>query len=367
MRFSRHVLPALLLASLALNVGQALRSGADSEVPRVGIKNHAGMASPLPSTGHATPALAKAPSLEGAALIERALPQSAEDKQAYLDRLSEPISTSRTASERMLVVTHILSGMTPENAQLIKTAFNQSWESGCHFHAEHDLMWSRLGEVLKAEAVNQFIKSDGPFWPVHGKLLEGWARSDPEGALQWLKSAETGPHRSQILTSTLRGLASTDPDRSLQFVLSLPPAEQTQALIAAESGAGNLGGAPGSDRLRDAMAGLSQTEFRHVFTVAAKGNPLQAVGWADAFALRHPSRSSEAYDTIAASWSSVDPVAMSKWLNKGQNHPGGDAMILRLVGQIAAEDPEAAQAWAGKIKEESFRQQAWEKIKNRAP
>ena len=359
MKASPAVVACLCLASAApaYLAGRAAGSREALGASRPGAPATAGR-TPLQTTlaGRSEPAAGTAANADD--LVPRTLPSSEDEIKACRDRIAASLKNALTAGDRMMLVARILSAMTPENAWLIREAFGQSWDEGCHFHPEHDLMWGRLGEVLGAEAADKVIKPGGPFWPVYGKLLEGWARSDPRGIAHWLMAHPDHSGRQQVIESTVRGMASVDPAATIDILLGLEGREQAIAAAAAERGSGNLGGAPGADRLRDALAARPRQHIDQVFGAAARNDAPHAVYWAESLARRHPEQSEQAYDAIASTWFAADPRAMSQWLNSARDHPASDAMTVRLVRQIAADDPEAARAWAARIKDPALRTKA---------
>lgn len=308
--------------------------------------------------GAVAPGRPQPPALTSLEVTLATQPWTAEEKTAFKEAVLASLRAQGNRSDRLARLARVIESMNKDNAVIIREAFGANWDEGCHFQAEHDQMWMRYGEVLGEEAADEFAKPEGPFHLVYARMVEAWAMSDPQAAQDWLVKLGPGPKRDEIANAIVRGMAAVDSTAALNFALGMPPANQWELLRAAEGGAGNIGGSPGARKFRDALAGLPPEQFKRVFTAVADQDPVQAVGWAEAFSAVHPALSQSAYTAIADSWAGRDVTSLSVWLDKIQNHPGGDAMTLEMIRGIVKDDPEAARAWAARIKDPALKQQA---------
>lgn len=155
-------------------------------------------------------------------------------------------------------------------------------------------------------------------------MAEGWARSEPEKALQWALALPEDLSRG-ALTSSLDALAGGKPEVLLTRLPNLPPHARSSALALISSHAAELGFAR--------TAELLTRESSSTETVAAAA-------------------------TLAREWTRSDPHAASGWIAE---LPGGrprEAATIALVRTIAESDPQGALQWAGTLSapEERHRQ-----------
>lgn len=147
------------------------------------------------------------------------------------------------------------------------------------------------------------------------RLASTWAKNDGASALAWAASLPAGSTRDNAITSAITNLAIYDPEAAISYAQGLPEGDSRTAALG------------------EAIKGWSQTSPADAVKALADlpAGPIHI----------------EATRGIVQNWINLDPQAVSQWMT---TLPHGsverELSINLLVTRQAANDPEAAFAWA---------------------
>lgn len=169
---------------------------------------------------------------------QRFLDPTTEADRAEIRRLMRgAIEKEANYHTRMKAVADLLALMTPENARDIRDAFVNSRKDGFWYATERKVFLARYGEVLGAEAMEDF-KDDPDFV----RILESWALVEPAGAVAWVNGIEPGSKRDAAIGRLIGAFGSTDVAYAVEVFSSLTEPEQSRHQQALSEAAIRSGG-----------------------------------------------------------------------------------------------------------------------------
>jgi hypothetical protein len=120
----------------------------------------------------------------------------------------------------------LMEKLRPEDARAIHDHFKALERDGRYFGAEYAAFAMRWGQVAGEEALAHWLDTDRG----HGNLVEfvtGWATSDPEKALAWVKEHEADLGGANAFRPLLVGWIHTDPVSAGAWLANadLPPGQ----------------------------------------------------------------------------------------------------------------------------------------------
>ena len=242
---------------------------------------------------------------------------------------------------RRAAFVRLLEGMTPENADQIRTELEALGARGDQWR---EFNYS-YGAMLGMDAVELVL--DGP-----GELLRatmsGWTAADPEAALAMLANLPAGMEekRNDIEAAIVYGLADTDRPRATAFVLemALTDPDRAQGLIRhiaeEELRAGGPEGASNWIASLPDDSAVKGSALTQVINRYARQSPEDAAsfvaGYADeAFAQR-------AIREVSERWAGRDPESTVSWLEDLPANDGQAQGFMAALGDWEDSDPEAA-------------------------
>jgi hypothetical protein len=223
-------------------------------------------------------------------------------------------------------------------------------------------------------------------WSLARTLATEWSRQDPEAALAWAATLDSGDLQIGAYSGIVENLLETNPERAASIAMGVDSGDRPKLLgqiaesWAAQSPSDAVDWAntlEGRDRrvaMSEAMAGWAQEapqsaasflndlpaeeRAEHVGAVArswAEQAPAEAAQWLGA--QPEGDSKSEAMGHVMWNWTSQDPEAASVWL---ADQPPGDSFDRGVSGLAKAathafDDPEAGVTWSSTIQNESLR------------
>ncbi|MGY8640549.1 MAG: hypothetical protein ACKVJU_05565 [Verrucomicrobiales bacterium] len=155
--------------------------------------------------------------LQNFSKIQTKMDQPERDGLSATTRLMMEILDNPNKVQRQIDLANILQNVTAENWKDVRDGFMlQAREHGRHHHLEWPIFLQRAGEVAGEEVVEEMFpqkRSGGTY-----AALTGWAFSDPDAALQWVKNLENVDFRDGIWVGMVQGIAQADPERALLFI-----------------------------------------------------------------------------------------------------------------------------------------------------
>ena len=217
-------------------------------------------------------------------------------------------------------------------------------------------------------------------------LAEEWSRQDPDAALAWAATLDSGDLQTGAYSGIISNLLETDPARAASVAMDVESEDRPKLLgqiaeswaeqspAEAVDWASTLEGRDRRSAMSEAMAGWAQLSpenaaayindlsaeerSRHVGPVArswAESAPAEAAQWLGA----QPESESkaDAMGHVMWNWTSNDPEAASIWLAEqpqGESFDRG-ALGLAKAATSAFDDPEAGVTWSSAIQNEELR------------
>ena len=161
---------------------------------------------------------------------------------------------------------------------------------------------------------------------VGGSIVGAWAETDPRAAFEWVRDREPSAMRTSMLSSTLSGLARSDPLRALSFA--------------------------------DELEGVSRsTAIEQVLRFWGREDPRGAASWLDSSEETMPFAAS----VVARHYADVDPEEAFEWL-QDQPVEAQRRAVAAVVRRSAAESPESALRMIDRIRDPSARQTAGSEV-----
>ncbi|MDA7610114.1 hypothetical protein N8587_02425 [Akkermansiaceae bacterium] len=304
--------------------------------------------------------------------------------------------------KRRLAFSHLLSGMTSENAvqireELIAAGVNDldsEWR-------DFNYAWGTIaGEAafstsLTAEKIDLY------------SVISGWASTDPTGAIALLdqlpQDLAHGPdntlrtQRLHLEKGVVAGLADRNRDEATNYVSKLLAEGRSDAPRLMETVANEVIRQDGSIAASDWVTTLKDGPLKgsamgEVAESYARTNPASAAGWIQEFAAEE--YATRAVAEVGKKWAEREPLAAVSWLEKlpegqGQkaglnsafgdwedrdpiaagnyllsmpNSPKRDSAIRGFAEGYAWQDPKTAIAWAQDIQDPTIRNESLKKV-----
>lgn len=318
------------------------------------------------------------------------------DRQISAARMEEAVAAVLLESDPVSSTLHftlLLSELNPENAPAVLKALTDG--GGSRRSSEYLALlahtWGRLdgNAAVEAFATLRGRGSDS----AKSAALAAWAGVDPAAAKQWLQQrlAANDPPSGQRdqgawTHGLLTGLARTNVDGALQYLLTLSSAEQrsyVRVLTEEKLKEGVLEGAEwalqlpeepmrtnaletvGMKFLRSDLDGASQWAA----SIASRPDAHEAVAdVADALATRDPAEAvvwvaslpagpsqDHAYEDLFENWTQSDPVAAGQSLNLLEPGSARDTAVQAFSETLVRQNPEDALVWAGTVTDSAKR------------
>jgi hypothetical protein len=365
-------------------------------VPAAGDASEAGAFEPAPQSMALQP---------GEPLAEATL--RASETEAEADELAEAeplapgwfesLAMAFPTAEAWDLATAEVAFMTPEEA-LNQLAMLERFPDSPNKDALKLNLIEQLAEGDSAAAIEQALALDGDQLQHQGLqyALTGWARTQPDAALAWLRQNESSYTRNQfgdLLVASMRGHAQGNPHQAMLALVALPEASVSNRDFARAVGLvvqGYLNTASAGQAMAAVTVlpqGRARTEglealanefgkrdpslganlmhqlagspgFRSAQEAYVRGlndrSSIQAAAYLDTLeggATAHPNL----INITARRWSENDLPAASNWLNQFEPSPQIDRAVMSISFRSAHEDPAGAMSWAESVVNERRR------------
>jgi hypothetical protein len=246
-------------------------------------------------------------------------------------------------------------------------------------------------DLARAIAQLRQIRDPAILQPFQTAVLREWARSDPEGVVDYVASLRPGEQQTALWFGSIRDLARADPRRAFELASRLAPQpramlQQTAAQTLAETDART------ALRLVDSLPQDPQRQ-QILMTIAGpygRQHPDEALAWARslgdqrgllgaviagiarsdpdrAFALAATAPQAEKYQSVQAAVMSglmpgADPAAMAERVLALVDSDSRTIGLSMLIGPWASRAPQQALDWlaanGGRVPEDSYRNAA---------
>ena len=313
-----------------------------------------------------------------------------------LQALREPDYVKRWAA-----LGQIAAGMNAGNARAVMSGVEKRYREGGNTRREGELIQFCEGRIFGAAAIDPPREPNGrpPFAVQH--KMRGWASANPLESRKWIEALPEGVARNAFMAKWQEGIKDAEPDTVASVFDQLTPDLQRTLApkvldgVFAKEGLDGLSAwytkatTSGTDQevvhaaWRDIVSRMSQdprnwdkaaafiaeqsstvnlesVSFEDFTSRVALGAPGKVIdlfsGLAEnspVFAARLPSLIRQTIDT--ASGQTLNLVG--EWLQGNREHANYDRVAYEFALRTATDDPEAAQQWAGTIKDESLRNQ----------
>lgn len=307
------------------------------------------------------------------------------------------------STQGKLVYLALLRKLRTEDAPGMIDLFRELSHRG-HIVNDYDkLFWERWAEVDGEAASAAMFERDKRFRDtlLSRLAISTWAKNDPDAARAWLFAQEDIPLREGMVKGLLEGWARQDPAAAQRFLMNtdLAPdqlqhgfneiARQVQMRDGVASvGEWFAGFAETDPDFGRVMNAATQIYARAPFEVAlAWGEKLgdQSQGAIRTRTQLHDRLAEGRPDNLlihlaqdpgatnlagierlteraVAKWISTNPGAMANWLKANPGVPNYDLLTAPFAMRVASQDPEAARAWAGTIRNATLRDSVLERL-----
>lgn len=147
--------------------------------------------------------------------------------------------------------------MNEDNANLMKTAFDQSWEAGFDYYWERELFVARYAEIVGFQAVEEY-----PAEKFRRRAIGGWARENPDEAVSWVNELEEGHEKNRAINAVMWNVSKDDSSYGLQVFRALPSEAQIQQIGSLMQLTRRQGGAPACAELAEQLRTSDSAEDR---------------------------------------------------------------------------------------------------------
>jgi len=310
-------------------------------------------------------------------------------------QIREMLPSALNSDDRItqnLIVAHMLSQLTAENAGSMLAAFENSernWNTDQHFrmfmHA-----WAQVDGRAAAEYA--WLNKEGRKVGYGGTwALSAWAENDPAGAFDFMKEQDEGL-ANKMHDGFLRGYARANITEASDYVADMASGRMRGAavdtLLREYTKRGRGATLDWATRTLNQQI-TSETDENYVRYVlgkatmaAAKDNGVELARWvdqnrgsdfltsqmfeeaADEWAETNPSAAmawlernmddarvnSKVIDEVTDEWAKTDPNRAAAWIDANLDSPHmTDTVSGRAAGEWAAKDPQAAAEWAASL------------------
>ena len=238
------------------------------------------------------------------------------DSEAIIT-LGQQFTDARHPTEGRLAYARLLEGLTSENALQIREQLLHLDPMSAEFREFH-YAW---GETAGLEAVLHGTETPERDVAV---TLAGWARAEPEAAMEWVSSIkeDTSYNQADLEYGIAHGLSLTDPDAAGAYISSVADGDDT---IHAEK-----------------MLGMVTAKL-----FQAQG-PSKTAAWAQGLPNESAIRTT-ALQRVFEQWTQKDPESVSSHLVEMPPSQDRDTAIGGFVSRLVREDPVSAITWASEI------------------
>lgn len=191
-----------------------------------------------------------------------------------------------------------------------------------------------------------------------GAALAGWAGKNPVETKAWIDGHLPPHERTMYHWALVDGWARSDRQGATDYVLSLEALPGSDRFMRTVAGEQFRQGAAQAARWAEGLppGTMRQTAVQEVGARWSRENPAETMKWA--VALTDSSLLKSAVSATLREWSLRDSTAASAYLNTMPNGLARNHAVESLVSSLAAEDPQATAAWAATITEPMLKQQA---------
>jgi hypothetical protein len=193
--------------------------------------------------------------------------------------------------------------------------------------------------------------------------LLGWAKADPNGALEWYKNLEVDgkgnfTNKTYLAEGMLRGLAENDTAFATEFLSGISVKDHSMRRMAQvlagkvweqSSSAKDLKSATSwADSLPDGkLKSYAQAEITKQY---ASKDPQAAVSWLATQESSSDNMKGSYYNAFSA-WAGKDATAAGDYISTMPDSSNKDSAIIGLSVNLVNKDPQLALEWAGNINE----------------
>ena len=307
--------------------------------------------SPVPGIAAATPPV---------------IPPASRSVESVQRALATPLPVNRRAAFQ-----EILNGIRSyEDAKRVYDVIVEEERNG-RLHPDFKVaLLERAGAVCGQQFADLFVPADRSAIPdiALGPVMRGWASVDPVKAVEWVNQAD-GSFKLVLGTALIEGAAVTNPEYARNTFAALPPPAQAAAITAAIDLEARTGGLEGikqwyagyiasvADRnyrpnIEESMSGEA---FEMVAARVVKGDRTAAIAWLEqswdhaAAIASLQQRTPEYTKTLVKDWVGSNPDSLGQWLNTNKHSFAYDRITEQFAANIAAMDPESAEAWVQTI------------------
>lgn len=197
---------------------------------------------------------------------------------------------------------------------------------------------------------------------LQGRLLDSWAKDDPEGAIAYAQKITDPDARQNALVQVMDQWVDQDPkgarlqiDRldgeirakvSSQFIGSLAYHDVDSAVDLLDQELSQAKDLAARQQYAEAAQRIAHQWAQHDLQGAAD--------WATS--LQDPKAQEQAVHRVANNWAQYDSRGTSEWIAGLPHGPARDGAINSLVSCIWNSDPEGAFAWANSLSDDGQRQ-----------
>ena len=146
-------------------------------------------------------------------------------------------------------------------------------------------------------------------------IAEGWGSRSPDEALRWAVSAAaaTPEERNALVTTSIRKMADSSPEKAAAAVAALPQAHRTEAMRSLISQWASKDMTAAAAWLDKQPAGVAKdSSLRTLAGKIADDDPRSAMSWAAS--ISSTAEKSAAMENIARQWMRNDPAAARSWI-----------------------------------------------------
>jgi hypothetical protein len=344
---------------------------------------------PPPATASVPPATVAAPAKGMAAVVAKVsaaaemAPDSEEFANAVRDVLREPDSRRRMAAWYAL-----LENLTPAHMAAIVPLIRENDLRGPGSGSEWAMMWEVWAAKDGAGAMNFLQQHDWTGWSrlsrpgARYNAMIGWGRGNPAAGAAWLQ--QPGNHQDDLERALLVGWSNKNPEAAAAWAFNNNVDQGNVDSIFGEmcrrGGAEQLekwfqqqpadsvymekaAGALASAKIRNDPAAAAEWLVQNENQPWMAGGDIlrektqELAGKDPALAMQMAQSVSDPHAAGFAmlTWCDKDIHAASEWMKANPNAPHYDSAAAQLAAKLKSEDPEAARAWAGTIRDAARR------------
>ena len=191
-----------------------------------------------------------------------------------------------------------------------------------------------------------------------GAALAGWAGKNPADTKAWIEGHLKPHERTMYNWALVDGWARSDRQGATDYVLSLETLPGSERFMRTVAGEQVRQGAAQAATWAEALppGTMRQTAVQEVAARWSRESPADTMKWAAS--LTDSSLLKNAVAATVREWSQRDRIAATGYLNTMPDGLARNHAVETLVGSLAAEDPRSVATWAATITEPMLKQQA---------